>query len=129
MPCEARRPSGILEYMCLVLIGWRVHPEYRLIVAANRDEFYSRPTESMRWWSEVPGLLAGRDLGALRKVAGDPPGTWLGLSREDKGRNRFATITNVRNPKDERADARSRGALLMDFLRGNRQTRDLPRPR
>ncbi|MEV4129986.1 NRDE family protein [Nocardia sp. NPDC049707] len=104
--------------MCLVLIGWRVHPEYRLIVAANRDEFYSRPTESMRWWSEVPGLLAGRDLGALRKVAGDPPGTWLGLSREGKGRNRFATVTNVRNPKDERGEARSRGALLMDFLRG-----------
>ncbi|MEV6341359.1 NRDE family protein [Nocardia vinacea] len=114
--------------MCLVLIGWRVHPEYRLIVAANRDEFYSRPTESMRWWSEVPGLLAGRDLGALRKVAGDPPGTWLGLTREDKGRNRFATVTNVRNPKDERGDARSRGALLMDFLRGTGDQRELLAP-
>lgn len=116
--------------MCLVLIGWRVHPDYRLIVAANRDEFYSRPTESMRWWSEMPGLLAGRDLGALHKVAGDPPGTWLGLSRADKCRNRFATVTNVRNPKDERGDARSRGALLMDFLRGvgDRQTSELPGP-
>ncbi|MFI6042356.1 NRDE family protein [Nocardia sp. NPDC051321] len=104
--------------MCLVLIGWRAHPEYRLIVAANRDEFYTRPTESMRWWPEVPGLLAGRDQGAKNKAEGDPPGTWLGLMREDKGRNRFATVTNVRNPKDERGDARSRGALLMDFLRG-----------
>ncbi|WP_405160128.1 NRDE family protein [Nocardia sp. NBC_01499] len=104
--------------MCLVLIGWRAHPEYRLIVAANRDEFYSRPTESMRWWPEVPGLLAGRDQGAKNKAEGDPPGTWLGLTREDKGRNRFATVTNVRNPKDDRGDARSRGALLMDFLRG-----------
>ncbi|PXX65316.1 uncharacterized protein with NRDE domain [Nocardia tenerifensis] len=104
--------------MCLVLIGWRAHPEYRLIVAANRDEFYTRATESMRWWPEVPGLLAGRDQGAKNKAAGDPPGTWLGLRRTDKGHNRFATITNVRAPGDERADARSRGALLMDFLRG-----------
>jgi uncharacterized protein with NRDE domain len=104
--------------MCLVLIGWRAHPEYRLIVAANRDEFYTRPTEPMRWWPEVPGLLAGRDLGAIGQAAGDPPGTWLGLTRETQGRNRFATVTNVRNPNDERADARSRGALLMDFLRG-----------
>ncbi|MEV6429021.1 NRDE family protein [Nocardia sp. NPDC051463] len=104
--------------MCLVLLGWRAHPEYRLIVAANRDEFYTRPTESMRWWPEVHGLLAGRDLGATGKAAGDPPGTWLGLTREAQGRNRFATVTNVRNPNGERADARSRGALLMDFLRG-----------
>jgi uncharacterized protein with NRDE domain len=104
--------------MCLVLIGWRAHPEYRLIVAANRDEFYTRPTEPMRWWPEVPGLLAGRDLGAIGQAADDPPGTWLGLTREAQGRNRFATVTNVRNPNDMRADARSRGALLMDFLRG-----------
>jgi uncharacterized protein with NRDE domain len=107
--------------MCLVLIGWRAHPDYRLIVAANRDEFYTRPTESMRWWPEVPGLLAGRDLGATAtgKATGDPPGTWLGLTREAQGNNRFATVTNVRNPNDERTDARSRGALLMDFLRGS----------
>lgn len=109
--------------MCLVLIGWRAHPEYRLIVAANRDEFYTRPTESMRWWPELPGLLAGRDQGAKNRSADDPPGTWLGLGavgqQEPLRHNRFATVTNVRNPKDERADARSRGALLMDFLRGD----------
>ncbi|MFE7796801.1 NRDE family protein [Nocardia sp. NPDC057440] len=104
--------------MCLVLIGWRAHPEYRLIVAANRDEFYTRPTESMRWWPEAAGLLAGRDLGATGKASDDLPGTWLGLTREAQGRNRFATVTNVRNPDCERAEARSRGALLMDFLRG-----------
>jgi uncharacterized protein with NRDE domain len=97
--------------MCLMLTGWRAHPEYRLIVAANRDEFYTRPTESMRWWSEVTGLLAGRDLGA----GGATPGTWLGLSRAE---SRFATVTNVRGPRENHPDARSRGALLMDFLRG-----------
>jgi len=97
--------------MCLVLTGWRAHPEYRLIVAANRDEFYTRPTESMRWWPEVTGLLAGRDLGTGAAI----PGTWLGLAR---GEHRFVTVTNVRGPGENRADARSRGALLMDFLRG-----------
>ncbi|MFJ4658607.1 NRDE family protein [Nocardia sp. NPDC088792] len=98
--------------MCLVLLGWRAHPEYRLIVAANRDEFFTRPTESLRWWDEVPGLLAGRDRGA----AGPVPGTWLGVAQNS---HRFATVTNVRGQEAVRADARSRGALLMDFLRGD----------
>ncbi|BAD60270.1 NRDE family protein [Nocardia farcinica] len=103
--------------MCLVLLGWRAHPDYRLIVAANRDEFYTRPAEPARWWPEVPGLLAGRDLGAERREPGAPPGTWLGLAAIGP-HSRFAAVTNVRNPDDQRADARSRGALLMDFLRG-----------
>ncbi|MQY24061.1 NRDE family protein [Nocardia macrotermitis] len=97
--------------MCLVLTAWRAHPEYRLIVAANRDEFYTRPTDSMRWWPEVDGLLAGRDLGA----AGAVPGTWLGLMG---AAHRFAAVTNVRGPGEDRTETRSRGALLMDFLRG-----------
>ncbi|MGW0246049.1 NRDE family protein [Nocardia goodfellowii] len=97
--------------MCLVLLGWRAHPEYRLIVAANRDEFYTRPTEPMRWWPEVPGIVAGRDLGARGGI-----GTWLGLATVA---GRFAAVTNVRNPKGERSDARSRGALLMDYLGGD----------
>ncbi|GAA5045280.1 NRDE family protein [Nocardia callitridis] len=101
-----------------MLIGWRAHPKYRLIVAANRDEYYVRPAEPMRRWPEVPGLIAGRDVGAKNKAVGDPPGTWLGLTAEPNGHNRFAAVTNVRNPSDERAQARSRGALLMDFLGG-----------
>ncbi|BEK99390.1 NRDE family protein [Nocardia seriolae] len=98
--------------MCLVLLGWRAHPEYRLIVAANRDEFFTRPTESLRRWDEVPGVLAGRDLGA----AGPVPGTWLGALPDHR---RFATVTNVRLPGEFRADVRSRGALLLDFLSGD----------
>ncbi|MFR9750560.1 NRDE family protein [Nocardia sp. 004] len=104
--------------MCLMLIGWRAHPEYRLIVAANRDEFYTRPTEPMRWWPEVPDLLAGRDTGAAGRAANESPGTWLGLIAEPAGNSRFAAVTNVRNPSGQRLDARSRGALLLDFLRG-----------
>lgn len=98
--------------MCLALLGWRAHPDYRLILAANRDEFFTRPTESLRRWDEVPGLLAGRDQGA----AGPVPGTWLGVLPD---RHRFATVTNVRLPGEFRTDVRSRGALLMDFLRGD----------
>ncbi len=100
--------------MCLVLLAWRAHPEYRLIVAANRDEFYTRETESLRGW---PGemLLAGRDLGAA------VPGTWLGLRTDDP---RFATVTNVRDPQDNPPHPRSRGALLMDYLRGTEQPGD-----
>lgn len=101
----------MLVGMCLVLLGWRARPGYRLIVAANRDEFFTRPTESLRWWDEVPGLLAGRDRGA----GGPLPGTWLGVERDT---HRFATVTNVRGPNEARPDARSRGALMMDFLRG-----------
>ncbi len=95
--------------MCLVLLAWRAHPEYRLIVAANRDEFYTRATESLRYWPEEPSLLAGRDLGAIAV------GTWLGLRTDEA---RFATVTNVRDPRDTPAHPRSRGALLMDYLRG-----------
>lgn len=98
--------------MCLVLLGWRTHPEYRLIVAANREEFFTRPTESLRRWDEVPGLLAGRDRGA----AGPVPGTWLGFLPD---RRRFATVTNVRLPDEFRVDVRSRGALMLDFLGGD----------
>ncbi|NKY52506.1 NRDE family protein [Nocardia vermiculata] len=98
--------------MCLVLIGWRAHPKYRLIVAANRDEYYTRPTAPIEWWPERPGLLAGRDLGSVNGV----PGTWLGLL---PAAGRFATVTNVRGPDEARPDARSRGALLMDYLTGS----------
>jgi len=108
--------------MCLVLIGWRAHPDYRLIVAANRDEFYTRPTEAMRRWPEAPGLLAGRDLGVVGATSRNIPGTWLGLHTEN---GRFGAVTNVRNPADERTDVRSRGALLLDFLVGS--TADSPR--
>ena len=47
--------------MCLILFAWKSHPDYPLVVAANRDEFYERDTDKMDWWSEHPQLLAGRD--------------------------------------------------------------------
>ena len=57
--------------MCLILFAWQRHPRYPLILAANRDEFYARPTRDAHWWEDAP-IFAGRDLEA--------GGTWLGLT-------------------------------------------------
>lgn len=92
--------------MCLVLLALDLHPDYRLIVAANRDEFYDRPTVPADFWFDAPSVLAGRDLQA--------GGTWLGVTR---GR-RFAAVTNFRQGTREPAASRSRGLLISDFLTG-----------
>ncbi len=93
--------------MCLILLAWRVHPDYPLVVAANRDEFFVRPSAPAAFWPEAPQILAGRDLEA--------GGTWLGISRDQ----RFAALTNYREGAQPVATARSRGALVADFLAGN----------
>jgi len=93
--------------MCLILLAWKVHPDYPLIVAANRDEFYARPSAPAGFWPETPEILAGRDLEA--------GGTWLGITSQ----RRFAALTNFREGARPRADAQSRGALVADFLAGS----------
>jgi uncharacterized protein with NRDE domain len=90
--------------MCLILFAHRAHPRYRLVVAANRDEWFGRPTAPAAFWSDVPAVLAGRDLAAN--------GTWLGVTRA----GRFAALTNFRDPARNRPDAPSRGALVRAFL-------------
>jgi uncharacterized protein with NRDE domain len=92
--------------MCLIALAWRAHPAYRLIVAANRDEYFARPSAPAAFWEDHRGVLAGRDLEA--------GGTWLGVTPE----GRFAALTNYRNPADRRTDAPSRGALVSGFLTG-----------
>jgi uncharacterized protein with NRDE domain len=96
--------------MCLILVAWRAHPRYSCVVAANRDEFFGRPTAEADWWPEDSGILAGRDLQA--------GGTWLGVSRS----GRFAALTNYRDPASIRADAPSRGALVPGFLQSTAPT-------
>lgn len=98
--------------MCTLLFAVDAHPRYRLVVAANRDEFYARPTEAVRWWPDAPDVLAGRDLQA--------GGTWLGVTRG----GRWAALTNIRDPKDVRVGAPSRGALVAEFLRGDAPPED-----
>jgi uncharacterized protein with NRDE domain len=92
--------------MCLVAFAWKAHPGYRLVLAANRDEFHARPARAMHWWPDQPALLAGRDLQA--------GGTWLGISRS----GRFATVTNYREDLQRQHRGRSRGELVTGFVTG-----------
>lgn len=93
--------------MCLITFALDAHPAYRLVVAANRDEFYARPTAPAAWWADAPDVLAGRDL--------REGGTWMGVTRA----GRFSAVTNYRDPGlAQKAAAPSRGALVADFLRG-----------
>ncbi len=93
--------------MCLILFGYRCHPAFSLVLAANRDEFHDRPTDPAGFWDDAPHVLAGRD-----RTAG---GTWLGVTRG----GRFAALTNIREPGRHKPDAPSRGALVADYLRGD----------
>lgn len=90
--------------MCLIFFSYNLHPTYRLIVAANRDEFYERPTKSLDFWEDMPEILAGRDLKGM--------GTWMGITKT----GRFAAITNYRDPRSQKTDAPSRGLLVSRFL-------------
>jgi uncharacterized protein with NRDE domain len=90
--------------MCLIAFAWKSHPEYALVVGANRDEWHDRPAAPAAWWNDHPEILAGHDLKA--------GGTWMGVTRG----GRFAAVTNFRDPADKKSTARSRGELVTAFL-------------
>jgi uncharacterized protein with NRDE domain len=92
--------------MCLILFSFDENAETPLIVAANRDEFFARPSATAHYWNEHPELLAGKDLVAN--------GTWLGITRS----GRFAATTNVREPNVVVENPLSRGDLTRHFLTG-----------
>ncbi len=92
--------------MCLIIFSYNMNSEYPLILAGNRDEFYSRPTLSLGFWDDDPAILAGRDLKEM--------GTWLGISTNGK----IAAITNFRDPGSLKPSAPSRGNLIRDYLQG-----------
>ena len=93
--------------MCLICLAYRTVPDFPLVLIANRDEFLARPSEPLSWSGSSGTVLAGRDL------AGG--GNWLGLSTS----GRLAALTNYRDPRRLKADAPSRGRIVMDFLQGN----------
>ena len=93
--------------MCLIFMSFKTHPDYKLIVAANRDEFYNRKTAPAHFWTDYPHVLGGRDMEAS--------GTWLGVNRQGK----VSMITNYRDFKNIRHDAPSRGHLVSGYLTGN----------
>jgi uncharacterized protein with NRDE domain len=90
--------------MCIILLAHQTHPEYPLILAANRDEFYERPTAQAHFWTDAAGTLAGRDL--------ERGGTWLGVAMS----GRIAAVTNYREPGVKIEGAPSRGLLVSNFL-------------
>jgi uncharacterized protein with NRDE domain len=92
--------------MCLILFAWKAHPDFPLILAANRDELHARPTAAARFWDDHPGILAGRDLEGM--------GTWLGVTRSGK----FAAVTNYRDAAPAPQAAASRGLLASLYLAG-----------
>ena len=92
--------------MCLIVFAYRIHPDYPVIMAANRDEFYERPTHALAHWQDGSGIVAGRDL--------EGGGTWMGAH----AKGGLAALTNFRDPDSLRANTPSRGHLVTDFLKG-----------
>ena len=97
--------------MCLIVLAWRPGHAQPLLLAANRDEFYERPSQPLAEWPDIPGVIAGRDLQA--------GGTWLGVGPG----GRFAALTNIRDPGQAQGN-RSRGELPVAFLTSNHSIED-----
>ena len=93
--------------MCLIIFAFQAHPRYKLILAANRDEYYRRPTAPAGWWEEARFLLAGKDLEA--------GGTWMGITK----RGKIAALTNYRRSEPPKKDPSSRGTLVSQYLLSN----------
>ena len=93
--------------MCILFIAINQHPKHPLIVAANRDEFYQRPTKSAFFWPKPLDILAGQDLQA--------GGTWLGVNKYGQ----FAALTNIRTLIDKDKQLTSRGELVPKALLDN----------
>ncbi|MEO0896661.1 MAG: NRDE family protein [Bacteroidota bacterium] len=89
--------------MCLLVLAYKVHPDYPFLFVGNRDEFLDRPTQAADWWDDHPDVFAGRDLRA--------GGTWTGINKKGN----FAALTNWRDGHDNKG-SRSRGDLVVDFL-------------
>ena len=92
--------------MCLIFIALKNHSKYKVVVAANRDEFYDRKTAPASFWKDHPQILGGRDLVAM--------GTWLGITKN----GRLCMVTNFRDLRNIKSNAPSRGKLVTDFLLG-----------
>lgn len=93
--------------MCLIILSWQARADFPLILAANRDEFYDRPSLPADFWPDRPDILGGRDL--------KEGGTWLGITKK----GRLAALTNYRDPLSVKANAPSRGWLVKEFLTGD----------
>jgi uncharacterized protein with NRDE domain len=99
--------------MCLIAIAVRATAQIPIVLAANRDEFYDRPTRPLHIWDDDKNVAGGRDLRA--------GGSWLAVTRE----GRFAAVTNIRGI--DVPNPRSRGELVGNFVRSNLDPLDYAR--
>ena len=97
--------------MCLILFAHRAHPDFALVLAANRDEYFARPTLPADYWKDAPDVLGGLDL--------QKGGTWMGVTRH----GRWSAITNYRDGTRPEPGSRSRGELVSDYLKGDTPAR------
>lgn len=100
--------------MCLIAFSFNDHPKYKLVLMANRDEFYKRPTRTAQFWDDegFPNILAGKDLKGK--------GTWMGVHKD----GRWAALTNFRDPSSIKKEAPSRGELVINYLSEKRNATD-----
>jgi uncharacterized protein with NRDE domain len=91
--------------MCTLAIYFQVFRDYPVIIAANRDEYLSRPATSPETLADKPRVIGGKDLKA--------GGTWLGI-------NQYGVIAGLLNRRTQGgidAARRSRGLLCLEALR------------
>lgn len=86
--------------------------EYKLILAANRDEFYVRPALTAAPWAEHSHVIGGRDM-----EPGREGGTWLAASAKDKI-FKFGALLNITG-ENKSENAIGRGSLVSDFVAGS----------
>jgi len=94
--------------MCLIVVALNAHPQFPLVIAANRDEDFERPSLRAHRWTDDPRILGGRDI--------THGGSWLAISTS----GRFAAVTNLRGAMTK---GRSRGLLVSEFVSGAEDTR------
>src|SRR5699024_1845320 len=93
--------------MCLLAFQWKEHPDYPLILVANREESFKRPASRLHYWKDEPDILAGRDLKGM--------GTWLGMTVAGK----ISAVTNEPfTPFEPIEPVISRGNLVREYLSG-----------
>jgi uncharacterized protein with NRDE domain len=72
--------------MCTLALYFKVFTGYSVVVAANRDEHYERPSAPPSIIGGSPTIVAGRDLRA--------GGTWLGI-------NEYGLLVGILNRRQQ----------------------------
>ncbi|XP_047097763.1 transport and Golgi organization 2 homolog [Schistocerca piceifrons] len=101
--------------MCILFLHTQTSStagRFRLILAANRDEYYIRPALPIHFWKEDETVIGGRDL-----EPGKEGGTWLALSAKN---GKLGALLNIMMPGGKHPPhLLGRGSLLANFVRNN----------